>query len=79
LFIILNQDERETTGTYGHNGREWDPKDGSEKMEWEEYYENRNGRWKRRGIMDNEEELLMTKLEPTHVDTDSDIEDDRYD
>lgn len=58
---------------------EWGAKDESEKKEWEEYYRNRNARWKRRDIMDNEEELLMTRSDTAHVDTDLGIEADRYD
>lgn len=60
--IILKQEKKKLVD-YGHNENEWGSKDDSEKIEWEEYYENKN---RKCGIEDDEkdEELLRSKSEP---------------
>ncbi|CUR51652.1 protein of unknown function [Nitrosotalea devaniterrae] len=38
----------ESSGNYGHAGNEWGSKDDSEKIEWEEHYGRRNGKWRKK-------------------------------
>ena len=35
----------ESTGNYGYACNEWGSKDDSERIEWEEHYGKRNGKW----------------------------------
>ena len=41
----MNQVRRISENDYGHDEQEWGFKDDSEKLEWEEYYVNRNRKW----------------------------------
>ena len=52
---------KKSVGDYGYTDDEWSFKDDSEKIEWEEYYESRNGKWRKK--VDEKDEQLSSKFE----------------
>lgn len=51
---------RKSMGDYGHDDDELGFKDDSEKIEWEEHYESRNGKWRK---VDEKDGQLGSKFE----------------
>lgn len=47
-MAILNQEKKKFVEDYGHDENEWGLKDDSEKIEWEEHYESRNKKWRKK-------------------------------
>ncbi|GEM_PF-6145805 len=63
----MNQEKKKSVD-YGHDENEWGFKDDSEEIEWEEYYESKNRKWRREDD-EKDEELLRSKSEiKTNID-----------
>ena len=46
----MNHEKKKPVGDHGHDENEWGIRDDSEKIEWEEHYENRNKKWMRLSV-----------------------------
>ena len=50
MLGILTSEKKKSVVAYGHDDKEWDLTDDSEKIEWEEHYKSRSGKWREEGL-----------------------------